>query len=152
MRVILQKDVPGLGHRGDSLDVKDGYARNYLIPRQLAVPATGGRLKEEQARKEALKSKESRILEAAEQDAVKIRGKRVVVWARAGRERLFGSVTAQDIADAISSQYGLEVDKRKILLEENLKKLGIHEVQIELHPLVKVTIQVEIKAEVKREK
>lgn len=148
----MKKDVPGLGRRGDTLQVKDGYARNYLIPRELAVPATDGRLKEEESRKEALKSRESRLLEAARQDAARIQGKRVVVLARAGQGRLFGSVTAQDIAGAVSRQYGLQVDKRKILLEENLKELGVHEVRIQLHPLVKATIEVEIKAEVKKEK
>lgn len=146
----MTKDVPGLGRRGDTVQVKDGYARNYLIPRELAVPATDGRLREEQSRKEALKSKESRLLEAARQDAGKIQGKRVVIYARAGQGRLFGAVTTRDIADALSQQYGLQVDKRKILLEENLKEIGVHEVPIQLHPLVKVTIEVEIKAEVKK--
>lgn len=148
----MKKDVPGLGRRGDTVQVKDGYARNYLIPREMAVPATEGRLREEESRKEALKSKESRLLEAARQDAAKVQGKRVVVYAKVGQGRLFGSVTAQDIADALARQYGLQVDKRRILLDENLKELGVHEVQIQLHPSVKVTVEVEIKPEVKKEK
>lgn len=150
MRVILKKDVPGLGRRGDALDVRDGYARNYLIPRDLAVPATDGRVREEESRKEALKSREARILESARQEAERVGGKRVVVLAKAGQGRLFGSVTAQDIAEALARQYGVCVDKRKIMLEENLKELGVHEVQVQLHPSVRVTIEVEIQAEVKR--
>jgi large subunit ribosomal protein L9 len=150
MEVILKQDVPSLGKRGDAASVKGGYARNYLFPRGLAVPATKGTLKEQGSLHEAKREKEDRLLTAAQKDAAVIDGKTVVLQAKAGQGRIFGSITPEDIAGKIQKVYKVTVDKRKVLLDEHLKELGSHEVSIQLHPRVRVKVNVEIRAEAGR--
>ncbi len=147
MEVILRQDVSSLGRKGDTVRVKDGYARNFLFPRGLAVPATKGSLKEQESLQEAKKEKQDRALAEAEQAALLIEGKPLVFQAKAGQGRIFGSITPEDIAGKIQKVYRVTVDKRKVLLDENLKELGDHEVAIQLHPKVKVKVKVEIRAE-----
>ncbi|HHY76646.1 MAG TPA: 50S ribosomal protein L9 [Firmicutes bacterium] len=147
MEVILKQDVPGLGKKGDKVTVKDGYARNYLFPRDLAAPVTKGTLKEFESLQAAKKDKEGRILAEATRNAQLLEGKTLVFTAKAGKGRIFGSVTPQEIAEKIRKSYKVEVDKRKILLDENLKELGAHKVEIQLHPKVRVAVNVEIRAE-----
>lgn len=146
--VVLKQDVPGLGRKGDTVAVKDGYARNYLIPRGIAVQATEGTLREQANLKAVKQAKEQRLLAEARNHAAILSGKTLVFLVKAGKGRIFGSVTPQEIADKIKSEYNIEVDKRKVLLENNLKELGVHEVSIQLHPSVRATINVEIRAEV----
>lgn len=147
MEVILRQDVPGLGKKGDKVNVKDGYARNYLYPRNLAMPVTKGTLREHEALQAAKKEKEERLLAEATRQGEKIASKTLVFTAKAGQGRIFGSVTPQEIAAKIQKSYKVQVDKRKVLLGENLKELGTHEVEVQLHPKVKVTLNVEIRAE-----
>lgn len=150
MEVILKQDVPNLGKKGDALTVKGGYARNFLFPRGLAVPVTRGILKEQESLQEAKKEKTGRLLTEAQKDAASIDGKTLVFQAKAGQGRIFGSITPEDIADKIQKVYRVKIDKRKVLLDENLKELGIHEVFIQIHPKVRVKLNVEIRAEVAR--
>lgn len=148
MDVILKKDVSGLGKAGDLVRVKDGYARNFLFPKGLAVEATKGSITAQQHLKSAQQEKADRLLTEARQQAQRLEGARLIFSARAGQGRIFGSITAQEIADKIKSMYKIEIDKRKVLLEENLKDLGEHEVFVQLHPSVRARVIVEIRAEV----
>ncbi len=148
MEVILKCDVPSLGRKGSAVNVKDGYARNYLFPRGLAVPATKGSMKELESREEAKKDKQDRQLAEAEKAALLIEGKPLAFTAKAGGQgRIFGSITPDDIAKKIQKLYKVTVDKRKVLLDENLKELGTHEVTIQMHPKVKAKVLVEIRGE-----
>lgn len=133
MKVILIKDVPALGRSGEVRDVKDGYARNYLLPRGLAAPATEANLQHLASARQAAQQREARALREA--DALKARLESLVVEvrARAGDEgRLFGSVTAQDIAEAIMAR-GIEVSRKQIELSEPIKTTGFYKIPIRLH-------------------
>jgi len=144
MKVILKQDVRDLGQRGALVNVADGYARNFLIPRGLAVPATAANLKQRQQRLTVQKSKAEKLQESAASLADRLGGLSITVRAPAGEAgRLFGSVTAQDIADGIAAVVGAEVDKRKVELPENIKNVGTYEVLLRLHP--KVTTRVEVR-------
>ncbi|HHT70125.1 MAG TPA: 50S ribosomal protein L9 [Firmicutes bacterium] len=133
MKVILEQDVPRLGKQGDLVEVNPGYARNYLFPRRLAKEATAGSLKEVQRQRKVQASKEARAEEEARALAERLSGQTVVITARAGEGgRLFGSVTNQDIADAIKKQLRVSIDKRRIELKEPLKALGEHSVTVRL--------------------
>ncbi len=147
MEVILKRDVAGLGSAGDVVKVKDGYARNYLIPKGLAVHATKSPLREQKNPSEAQEEKDERLLLEAKKSAAKIDGKTLVFHAKAGSDRIFGSITSADIAEKIHSAFKIPVDKRKVLLQENLKELGQHKVQIQLHPGVKAEVIVDIRPE-----
>ena len=147
MDVVLKQDVDGLGKAGDLVKVKDGYARNYLIPRGLAVPATEGALRQRRTLKDAQQKKELRIKAEAEKHADKLRGKTLVFHAKTGNGRIFGSITSQDIAKKIQSEFKIPVDKRRVLLSENLKQLGAHTVEIQLHPEVRVEVIIDIQPE-----
>ena len=144
MKVILIDEIRGLGGRGDVVSVKDGYARNFLLPKNLAREATPGNLKAaEQERKKwaALASQEKG---AAAQLAEKINGMKLAVRKRVGDNgTLFGSVTANEIADALAAQ-GVEVDKRKIELSHPIKSIGEHKVDIRLHREVSAHVDVEV--------
>lgn len=144
MKVILIDEIRGLGSRGDIVNVKDGYARNYLFPKDLAREATPGNLKsvEQERKKWALLSQKER--DAAAKAAEAVKGARVVVHKRVGENgHLFGSVTAVEIADALHEK-GLEVDKRRIELSRPIKSLGTHDVEVRLHRDVSAQIQVEV--------
>jgi large subunit ribosomal protein L9 len=144
MKVILIDEIRGLGTRGDVVNVKDGYARNYLLPKNLAREATPGNLKSvEQERKKwgLLAQKEK---EVAAKAAETVKGVKVVVQKRVGENgQLFGSVTANEIADALTAK-GLDVDKRRIELSHPIKSLGTHDVEVRLHRDVSAQIQVEV--------
>ncbi|HHV07340.1 MAG TPA: 50S ribosomal protein L9 [Firmicutes bacterium] len=148
MKVILQQDVPRLGKQGDVVEVNDGYARNYLLPRQLAKEATAGRLKEVERRRKSQASKEARAEKEARALAERLSGEAVVITARAGEGgRLFGSVTNQDIAAAIKKRFKLNIDRRKIELKEPLKALGEHNVTLRLFTNVTCEIKVQVVSE-----
>ena len=144
MKVILIDEIRGLGSRGDVVNVKDGYARNYLLPKNLAREATTGNLKSiEQERKKwaLLASKEK---EQAEKAASAVKGTKIVVHKRVGESgQLFGSVTTNEIADALTGK-GFDVDKRRIELGHPIKTLGVHDVEVRLHKDVMAQIQVEV--------
>jgi large subunit ribosomal protein L9 len=132
MEVILREDVERLGKRGDKKNVADGYARNFLIPRKLAAPATASNLRAftEESKVRVVRDKKAR--RAAESLADKLRTVSITTVVQAGEEdRLYGSVTSADIAELLAGQ-GFEIDKRKILLDEPIKALGVYTVPIRL--------------------
>ncbi len=148
MKVVLRADVDSLGHKGDLLDVSDGYARNYLVPRGLAMRATKGVVRQSEAMRRSRAARDARDREAAQAVADQLGARRIQVTARAGEGgRLFGSVTAIDIADAVQAQAGVTIDRRHLSLPEPLKELGPTEVPLRLHPEVEVALDVDVVAE-----
>jgi large subunit ribosomal protein L9 len=148
MKIILQRDVEKLGGPGDIVEVKDGYARNFLIPRGLAVQASKGALRHADRMKDAHAARQSRQKQEAETLAGRIGKTPVRIAAQAGEEgRLFGSVTSQDIADGLARSLGQKVDRRRINLGEPIRSTGTHVVQVHLHPEVNADITVEVVAE-----
>jgi len=146
MKVILTEEIRGLGTRGDVVTVKDGYARNYLLPKNLAREASAGNLKqiEHERRKWSLLAQQEK--DAAQKAADKVKGVKITIEKRVGEHgHLFGSVTANEIADALQEK-GIEVDKRRIELEQPIKNLGLHDVDVRLHRDVIAKIQVEVVA------
>ena len=148
MKVILRADVAAVGHKGDVLDVADGYARNYLVPRGLAMAASKGSLAQAEAMRRSRAVRDARDRDAAEEVATRLTPVTVRIPARAGAEgRLFGSVTPADVATAVQAQTGVEVDRRRLHLDEPIRALGAHEVPLRLHPEVEVRLNVEVVAE-----
>ena len=148
MKVILQKTVERLGDPGDVADVADGYARNFLIPRGLAVRAEKGAVRHAESLKRAHQSRTKAQKGEFEAIAARIIQTPVVVTARAGEEgKLFGSVTAADIAEALSAETGVAVDRRDIHLEEPIRSVGTHEVTVHLHPEVDPVITIDVRAQ-----
>ena len=144
MKVILTEEIRGLGTRGDVVTVKDGYARNFLLPKNLAREATTGNLKqiEHERRKWALLAQQEK--DVAQKAADKVKGAKVRIEKRVGEGgQLFGSVTAAEIADALAEK-GIEVDKRRIELAHAIKNVGLHDVEVRLHREVTVHLQVEV--------
>ena len=144
MKVILTEEIRGLGTRGDIVTVKDGYARNFLLPKKLAREATPGNLKGvEQERKKwaALAEQEKTVAQKA---ADSVKGLKITIQKRVGENNhLFGSVTANEIADALEAK-GINVDKRRIELAHSIKDAGVHDVDVRLHREVTARIQVEV--------
>lgn len=132
-QAILLEDVESLGQRGDPVDVSPGYLRNYLIPRKLAAPATPGALEEAQRRRAATERAEQARAEREEQAAGLLSKTVLTIHQRAGEDgKLFGSVGAKEIADAIGEARDLRIDRRKVLLEQPIREIGTHMVEIEL--------------------
>jgi large subunit ribosomal protein L9 len=148
VKIVLREDVESLGKKGDLLDVADGYARNYLVPRGLALQATKGVVAQSEAMRRSRESREVRDRAAAQELAGRLTASPVVVKARAGEGgKLFGSVTSADIATAIEAASGVEVDRRKITLAEPIRELGDVEVPVRLHTDVEVVVPVSVAAE-----
>lgn len=148
MQVILRSDVPELGKRGDLIDVADGYARNFLVPKGLAMRATAGAAAQAAGMRRARDVRDAQDRAAAEALATTLVPKVITVAARAGSEgRLFGSVTAADIATAIEAQTNVQVDRRKLVLAEPIKSLGTHVVPAKLHADVEFPVTVDVVAE-----
>ncbi len=142
MEVILRDDVPKLGRRGDIVTVKDGYARNYLFPRRLALPATPGSRKQVEQEKLAAARREATEKTAAEAVSKMLAEVVLTIPAKAGEsDQLFGSVTAMDIAEALAAK-GFNIDKRKVLLEEPIKTIGEYQVALHLHREVTASVKV----------
>ena len=134
MQVILKKDVNKIGKAGQLLEVSDGYARNFLLPRNLAEEATAGRIADLNARQQNRKAKEDKEKQSAEEDRKHLQGKVVRVTASGGESgKLFGSVTTAQIAEVMEAQHMIKVDKRDIKLPESVKQPGAHAVSIRLH-------------------
>ncbi|MDR3208214.1 MAG: 50S ribosomal protein L9 [Oscillospiraceae bacterium] len=145
MKVILQQDVQGQGKKGDLVNVSDGYARNYLFPRKLASEATSGALTEYKLREKAKADKLDSDKKRAQAAAEHLKTCAVKLTAKAGSQgRLFGAVTGQEIADALKAQFGLDVDKHKLVLDEPIKTYGLHTVKVKLGFEISTTIQVEV--------
>jgi len=145
MRVILKREVRGLGRPGEVKDVADGYAQNYLLPRGLAIEATAGELKHLAQEREATKAKHDRAHTDAQQLAERLSALTLVFRLKAGEQgKTFGSVTSKDIAEALQREHGVAVDRAKIHLDEPLRALGPHSVEIRLAPDVRARLTVAV--------
>ena len=145
MKIILQQDVHGLGKKDDIVNAIDGYAKNYLIPRGMAIEATAGNVNEAKNKQKAAADKKQRALDQAREFAARLENKTVTIKAKAGESgKLFGAVSAKDIADALKEQYGADVDKKKIVLHDPIKTAGEHRVELRIHAGVAFTILVNI--------
>jgi large subunit ribosomal protein L9 len=145
MKIVLQQPVEKLGVPGDVVDVADGYARNYLVPRGIAVRATKGMVKHQESLQRAHAARIAKGKTDAEATAARLLATRLVVAARAGDEgKLFGSVTAEVLAEQIRAQSGVEVDKRDVHLAEPIRSLGVHEVTVRLFAEVEPILSVEV--------
>ena len=148
MKVILRTDVPDVGHKGDVLDVADGFARNYLVPRGLAMAASKGALSQAEAMRRARAVRDAHDRESAEELARQLVPNVVRIPVKAGAEgRLFGSVTPADVVQAVAAQAGVELDRRRVHLDEPIRALGVHEVPVRLHPEVEFRLTVEVVAQ-----
>jgi large subunit ribosomal protein L9 len=142
MQIILQEDVEKLGHRGQVVEVAEGYARNYLLPRKLAMPVTAGNLKQVEQVKRSLAKREATEREGAQRQADLLAAVTVALKRKAGEnDQMFGSVTSADISDSLAAQ-GFTLDKRKIQLDQPIKTLGEFEVPAKLHREVIAKIKV----------
>lgn len=145
MKIILKEDVKNLGAIGSILNVTDGYGRNYLLPRSLAVEANPKNIKKFEHEKRLILKKAEKVKTTFEELADKLSAISLSIDAQSGDEdKLFGSVTTMDIAEAIAKQ-GIEIDKRKIVLEEPIKRLGSYNVSVKLHPDVTASLILEVK-------
>ena len=146
MKVILLQDVKSVGKKGDILDANDGYARNFLLPKKMAVPATPDNLNNLKLQKNNQEKVAQEQLEAAQNFAKELESKEVVLSIKAGEGgRTFGSVSSKEIAQAFKDQCGMEIDKKKIQMEDNIKNFGVYEVKVKLHPKVTGTLKVKVK-------
>ncbi|MFD1828993.1 MULTISPECIES: 50S ribosomal protein L9 [Streptomyces] len=147
MKIILTNEVSGLGNAGDIVEVKDGYARNYLLPRGFAIRWTKGGEKDVEQIRRARKIHEIATIEQANEIKGRLEGVTVRLKVRAGDQgRLFGSVTQADIASAVKAAGGPDVDKRRIELGSPIKTLGSHQITVRLHPEVVAKVGVEVGA------
>jgi len=145
MKVILLQDVKGQGKKGDLINAADGYARNFLLPRKLAVEASASALNEMRNRDAAQKHRVAAASAAAQAAAQKLSGRTVTLKEKAGSSgKLFGAVTTREIADAITEQLGVEVDKHKLVLNENIKTFGEYEIKIKLGSDVSASIKLSV--------
>lgn len=145
MKIILLQDEKKLGKKGDIIEVSEGYARNYILPKKIGVEATAKNLNDLKLQKANKDKVAQEQLEEAKALAANLEDKQVVVKIKAGEKgRAFGSVSSKEIAAAFKEQYNMELDKKKIVLSENLKSFGNYDVTIKLHPKVTGTLKVKV--------
>ena len=145
MKVILTKNVADLGDKGDVVDVADGYARNFLIPKKHAVKASEGALKQAEDMRLAREEQEKKTLADAQALAENLSGTRVVVAARAGDSgNLFGSIGAADIAEAIVKFTGVDIDRKIVKVSGPIKEIGLHEITLKPHADVSVSVTLDV--------
>ena len=145
MKLILTADVNELGKRGDVVDVADGYARNFLLPKQKAIKANEGALAQAEAVREARIEIDRRAKDAAENIAAQLVGSRVVLAAQAGDEgQLYGSVGAGDVIEGIKRFTGIELERNQVEIEAPIKAIGLHEIQIKVHPEVEFSLTLDV--------
>ena len=144
MKVILKEDVKKLGSMGQLVTVADGFARNYLVPRGLAVEASSKNVASLKHAQRVIQEKAKKVKESLEEFAARLSKITLVMQAKAGEEgKLFGSVTSMDIAEKLKSE-GIEIDRKKISLEEPIKRLGTYSVSIHLHPEINAQISLQV--------
>ncbi len=144
MKVILREDVKNIGSMGQIIDVADGFGRNYLVPRGLAVEANTKNIKSLEHEKKVIQEKAKKIRNQAQDLAGKISNTTLVIKAKAGEEgKLFGSVTTMDIAEQLKKE-GFDIDKKKISMEEPIKRIGSHAVKIKIHPEIATEVKVQV--------
>ena len=147
MEIILKEEILSLGRVGEIVNVAPGYANNYLIPKGLAIIASPGNLKQLDAKRVSIDKKEVAVKKEAKKVAAKVDGKEIKLEARAGEEgRLYGSVTAKDIAEAIGEQLKVDVDKNQVRLGDHIKDAGTHEIKVKFHFDVDAVVKAEIVA------
>ncbi|MBR2530524.1 MAG: 50S ribosomal protein L9 [Lachnospiraceae bacterium] len=145
MKVILLQDVKSVGKKGDIVDVSDGYAKNFIFKKKLGTPADSKNLNDLKLQKANEEKVAAENLEAAKELSGQIASKIVVVSLKAGEGgKPFGSVSSKEIAEEAKNQFGLDIDKKKIVLTEPIKAFGTHEVAIKLHPSVTATLRVKV--------
>jgi large subunit ribosomal protein L9 len=148
MEVLLVKDVPGIGKAGQTKTVAEGYARNYLLPRELAIVATKNAVKQAEALKLASAKREAETLQEAQTLANALNSVNLKFLVKAGaNDRLFGAITAADIAERLEKEHQIHIDKRKIELEHPIKDLGERGVPVKLHPEVTAHVKVSVERE-----
>ena len=148
MNVILKQDHKDLGKKGQVVKVSDGYAKNYLIPRGIAIEATAGQLKDIENKQQAADEKKQRKLAEARALADSIKEKMVVVRLKAGSEgRLFGSVSSEKIAEAIKTQLHYDIDKKNLVIKEPIKSVGVYMIDAKLYPTVSCKIRVKVESD-----
>jgi large subunit ribosomal protein L9 len=148
VKVVLRDDVANLGQKGDVVDVADGYARNFLVPRGFAIKAESGVVKQAEAMRRNRSARELRDRVTAQALADRFTGRTLSVPARAGEGgKLFGSITSSDIVAALQAQFGVELDRRRLALDEPLKELGTVELPVRLHTDVVATLTVDVVAQ-----
>ena len=145
MKVILNQDVKGQGKKGQLVDVSDGYARNFLLPRNLAKPATKDNINVMKGQQESLEYRQQKELDEAKQTAAKIDEIKVSIKAKAGDNgKLFGSVTSKDVSEALTMQHHIKIDKKKFVMPDGIKTLGTTVVDIKVHAGVTAKLKVEV--------
>ena len=145
MRIVLRADIDNVGKKGDIIDVADGFARNFLLPKGHAIPATSGVEAQATAMRRSRDLKDAKDREAGETVARKLVPMVIKLQARAGGEgKLFGSITTQDIVAAVAEQAGVELDRRKVHLDDPIRTVGTHEVPVKLHTDVQFRITLEV--------
>jgi large subunit ribosomal protein L9 len=148
MKVILKEDVKGLGKKESMVDVSDGYARNFLIPRGLAVEANSTNINIMNTKKEAEKNKKEKELQQAKELAEKVKTVTVVIKTKAGESgKLFGSITSKDIADKLLKDHKIDIDKKKINMPDALKAVGTYEAEVKLYPGVAAKLSIKVEQE-----
>ena len=146
MIVILKKDVKGTGKAGDVVKVSDGYARNLLLPKGLAEEATKNNVHSLEKARAKREEEEAQARAEAEKQAEEMKKMRVTIVTKAGEGgKLFGSITTKDIAEALKEQHGINIDKRKIVLDQPIKEIGVKRVKVKIYPEITATIAVEVK-------
>lgn len=144
MKVLLLADVKGQGKKDQIIEVSDGYARNFLIPRKLGIAADAKTIGDAKAKEEAKQFKIQEEKKAARAVAEKIESTLLVIKAAGSDGRLYGSITSKDVAEALAKQHGIEVDKRKLTLKEMIKSYGDYEAEIKLYTEVSATLKIKI--------
>jgi len=145
MKVILTRDVERLGTKGSIVNVADGYARNFLIPKGMAIKATKNNLAQAEAMRRAREAAEARAIARAREIADKLASIRLEIPVKVGKQgKMYGSVTAQDIAEALAASHEIEVDRRQMELDEPIRQLGDYEIRVRLHPEVSATVTVSV--------
>ncbi len=145
MEIVLKEDVENLGKVGEIVDVADGYARNYLFPKQLAVKATEQKIKEVKRIKEKERKKEEERREKAEKIVENLEQEEFIFSVKAGEKgKLFGSITSQDIMEQIQEKGYQDIESKNVILKENIKSLGIHKIEVEVYDDISATIDVEV--------
>jgi large subunit ribosomal protein L9 len=148
MKVILQQDVRGQGKKGQMIEASEGYARNFLLPRKLAIPATADAINTMNLKEKARKAEEARLKAEAEATAEQLKGCMVKVSAKAGNGgRLFGAVTTKEIAEGLSKQFSIDIPKQKLVLDEPIKAFGTYQIKAKLGYDVSGTVNVVVTEE-----
>lgn len=148
MEVILLEEVDKLGYKDDVVNVKPGYARNYLIPQQKAIVANPSNRKSLEEKLKQQKLKHEKLMDAYNKQAETLKDKKIKIGAKVGAsDKIFGSVTALQLADSIKNQTGVEVDRKKIKMPDDIKTLGTYTAEVELHKDIKAPVEFEVVSE-----